>query len=67
MTINLRNKSRDLYDDKLMYVSIDENRINLSVDQNYWWKRLDTQLNEQTNENSIKVSKVIIKLWGLVQ
>ena len=29
-------------------------------------KRLDTELNERTNQNSIKVPNVIIKLWVLV-
>ena len=28
------------------------------VDYNYWLKRLDTQLNEPTNQNSIEVPKV---------
>ena len=28
-----------------------------SADKNYWLKRLDTQLFEPTNQNSIKVSK----------
>ena len=45
---------------------------NPSVDGNQWLNRLDTQLNEQTNQNSIKVPKIIktinekkfIKLWG---
>ena len=46
-----------------------------SIDYNKWLKRLDTQFNEPTNKNSIKVPKVvnpkndenvIIKLWGLV-
>ena len=31
----------------------------MSVDYNKWLKRLDTQLNEQTNKNSIEVSKVV--------
>ena len=35
------------------------------IDSNKWLKRLDTQLYEPTNLNSIKV--LIIKLWGLVQ
>ena len=44
-----------------------------SVDYNYWLERLNTQLNEPTDPNSIKVSKVVeptnkkpLKLWGLV-
>ena len=38
-----------------------------------WLNHLDTQLNEPTNQNWIKVSKVVvlenvvIKLWGLAQ
>ena len=38
-----------------------------------WLKRLDTQFNETTNQDSMKVTKVvnpkkniIMKLWGLV-
>ena len=31
----------------------------MSVDYNKWLKRLDTQLNEQTNKNSIQVSKIV--------
>ena len=30
-----------------------------SVDYNLWLKRLDTQLNNQTNQNSLKVLKVV--------
>ena len=59
--------------DKLMYIPNDDT-------QNYLYcrlqlvvkKRLDTQLNEPTNQISIKVPKVVkstnkkIKLWGLV-
>ena len=45
-------------------------KITHSVDYNYWLKRLDNQLNEATNQNSIKVPKVkqnvSIKLWGQV-
>ena len=45
-----------------------------SIDYNKWLKRLnDTQLNEQTNQNSLKVPKVVInknknivKLRGLL-
>ena len=43
-----------------------------SVDCNFWLKRLDTQLNDLTNQKSIKISviclaneNVIVKLWGL--
>ena len=34
-------------------------KIPTSVDYNYWLKRLDTQLNETTNQNSLKVPKVV--------
>ena len=30
-----------------------------SVDCNYWLKRLDIQLNQSTNKNSIKVPRVV--------
>ena len=42
--------------DKLMYIPIDDTQN--FVDYNYWLKRLDIQLNELTNQNSIKVTKV---------
>ena len=34
-------------------------KIILSVDYNYRLKRLDTQLNELTNQNLLKVPKVV--------
>ena len=34
-------------------------KIATSVDRNYWWKRLDTQLNDPNNQNSLKVLKVV--------
>ena len=39
--------------DKLMYIpnQIMKHKISLSVDYNYWLKRLDTQLNETINQN----------------
>ena len=46
------------------------NKIIPSLDYNKGLKRLDTQLNEPTNKNAIKVLKVnekenvIIQLWG---
>ena len=62
--------------DKLMYILNEElHKITPSVDYNSWLKCLDTQLNESTNQNSLKVPKVvspmneknvITKLWGLV-
>ena len=33
--------------------------VNPSVNYNYRIKRLDTQLNELTNQNSMKVTKVV--------
>ena len=39
--------------DKLMFIKI------TPVDYTQWLKRLDTQLNEPTNQNSIKVPKVV--------
>ena len=53
-----------------MYITNDVTQITPSVDFNYWLKLLDTQLNEQPNQNSIKVLKVVEptnkKLWALV-
>ena len=43
--------------DKLLYIPIDDTKITPSVDHNKWLKRLDTQLNEPTNQNSRKVPK----------
>ena len=34
-------------------------KVNPSVNYNYRIKRLDTQLNELTNQNSMKVTKVV--------
>jgi len=34
-------------------------KIAPSVDYNWWLKCLDTQLNESTNQNGIKVPKVV--------
>ena len=34
-------------------------KITSSVDYNYWLKRLCTQLNDPTNQNLIKVPKVV--------
>ncbi len=45
--------------DKLMYITNDEYKITPSVDYNKWIKRLDTQLNEPTNQNAIKDPKVV--------
>ncbi len=45
--------------DKLMYIHNDDTKIILCVDYNLLLKRLDTHINEPTNQNSIKVPKVI--------
>ena len=44
--------------DKLMFITNQKTHNHPSVDFNQQLKRLDTQLNERTNQNSIKVSKV---------
>ena len=41
--------------DKFMYIPNDNTQIALSVEYYKWFKRLDTQVNEQTNQNSLKV------------
>ena len=41
--------------DKFMYIT----NVIPSVDYEYWLKRLDTKLNEPSNQNSIKVPKVV--------
>ena len=49
-----------------------KDKITPSIDYIYWLKRLNNPPNESTNQNSIKVPKVvkqeniIIRLWGLV-
>ena len=46
--------------DKLMYTSpMMICKITHSVDFNKWLKRLNTQLNERTNQNSQNVTKVV--------
>ena len=45
--------------DKLMYVPNDDKQIAPFVYYNQWLKRLDTQLNEPNNQNSIKFPKVV--------
>ena len=43
-----------------MYIPYeDTSKITPSVDYKLWLKRLDTQLDETTNQNAIKVSKVV--------
>ena len=34
-------------------------KITPSVDENWWLKRLDTELDGTTNQNSIKVLKIV--------
>ena len=43
--------------DILMYIPNDDIQIYPFVDYNLWLKRLDTQLNKPTNQNSTKVPK----------
>ena len=55
----------------LMYIPNNNTQITPSVDYNQLLKRLDTQLNEPTNQNSIISAKVAnpknkTKLWGIV-
>ena len=46
--------------DKLMYIlNNDTKKITPSVDYNKWLKRFNTQHNEPTNQNQIKVPKVV--------
>ena len=45
--------------DKLKYILNDDTKNSISVDYNYWLKRLDTQLNELINQNPFKVPKVV--------
>ena len=45
--------------DILLYFPNYDTKITPSVDYNFELKRLDTQLNESTNQNSIKVPKVV--------
>ena len=42
--------------DKLIYNAYDDTHF---VDYNQWLKRFDTQLNKPTNQNLMKVPKVI--------
>ena len=45
--------------DKLIHISNGDTQNYSSVDYNYWLKRLNTQLNEATNQNSIKVTMFV--------
>ena len=45
---------------ELIHIPNDDTQNHPSyVDYNYWLKRLDTQLHELTDQNSIKVPKVV--------
>ena len=47
-------------DDEFMYIpNEDTQNYPCSVNNNWWMKCLDTQLNEPTNQNSKKVPKVL--------
>ena len=54
----LRDKTMD---DKMMHCTAPFIKVTIShsVDYNYWFKRLNTQLNKSTNQYSIKVPKVV--------
>ena len=45
--------------EKIMYIPMMIHKIAPTVDYNLWLKRLDTQLNEPSNQDSIKVPKVV--------
>ena len=45
--------------DTFMYILNYDTQMALSADYNRWLKHLDTQLNEPTNQNSIKAPKVV--------
>ena len=44
---------------KIMYIPMMIHKITPTVDYNLWLKRLDTQLNEPSNQNSINVPKFV--------
>ena len=44
--------------DKFMYIPNDDTQ-NYTVGYNYWLNLLETQLNQPTNHNSIKIPKVV--------
>ena len=45
--------------DKLLYIPNDYTQITHSVDNNKWLKRLNTQLDQPTNQNSITERRVV--------
>ena len=46
-------------DNNQRYIPNDDTQNYPSVDNNKWLKRLETQLNEPTNQNSLKVFKFV--------
>ena len=50
--------------DELMYIANDDKQDCPSVDSNYWLKRFNTQLNDPTNQNSLKVPKVVKPIYN---
>ena len=44
--------------DKLMNIPNDDKQNHPSEDYNYWLERFDTQVNESTNQNSLKSPKL---------
>ena len=50
--------------DKLMYIPNEIPKITPAVNYNLWLKRFDTQLNEPTYQNSIKVLRFIKSTLG---
>ena len=45
--------------DKLIHIPNVDTQITSSVNYNYWLKHLNTQFNEPTNKNPLKVPKVV--------
>ena len=56
--MHMRSSVMDLKSKTCLFISISWISYP-SVDCNYWLNREDTQLNEPTNQNSIKVPKVL--------
>ena len=48
--------------DKSVYIPNDDTHNSLICRLDYWLKRLDTQLKESTNQNSIKYPKLLSQL-----
>ena len=63
--------SKGIMANKSMYIPNDNTQISHPVDYKLWLKRLDSKLNEQTNQNSRKVmhplnKKRYHKFWGIM-